>query len=313
MDRPMIVALSLGIVALGGCRKALTESSASGVIQKWVDSQAGGTVSTFAGALTGQIGRELPQRWMAAGVQRLLKEGYLQEKTAIVTYPNFSGQFSGTHVEEVDIGAVVRDMLILQSSGQPPQISGTYQQCKQSGPCSTVSVNGVVQKQGQTQLAVDPNREEPLAPRFPRLLHLSLARGNPDALLGTFEIGYPTIANLNQSASVPFRVTGRAGPDIQQNLYVYTWTDKLPKDAFNGAMLKLGRLVLQSCDHLLLGSETTATASCKTQVKLTNAAEVIFGSRPTEQPLLASFGKQPDGTWIGTGVNYSAPPYNIFQ
>jgi hypothetical protein len=27
----------------------------------------------------------------------------------------------------------------------------------------------------------------------------------------------------------------------------------------------------------------------------------------------ASFGKQPDGTWVGTGINYGAPQYNIFQ
>ena len=103
------------------------------------------------------------------------------------------------------------------------------------------------------------------------------------------------------------------GSDFQQNVYIYTWTDKLPKDTFTGQILKLGHMVVDSCDHLLLGTETTATATCKTHVKLTRAAEVIFGSAPTTNTVQASFGKKPDGTWTGTQIGGAALQYNIFQ
>ena len=78
-------------------------------------------------------------------------------------------------------------------------------------------------------------------------------------------------------------------------------------------MLNLGHLAVESCEHLQLASETTATASCKTHVRLTGAAEAIFGNRRTDQLMEASFGRQPDGTWIGTSIKYTAPPYSLSQ
>jgi hypothetical protein len=104
-----------------------------------------------------------------------------------------------------------------------------------------------------------------------------------------------------------------AGVDVQQEVYVYNWTDKLPKDTVNGATLKLGRLMVDKCESLLLSSETAATASCKTHVQLTSAAEAILGQRPTDQSMGAFFGKQPDGVWVCTRVSYSPPQYNILQ
>jgi hypothetical protein len=82
----MIVALLLTTVALAGCSKALTESSAPGVVQKWIDSQNGGgvLVSTFSGELTEQVGTEMINRWSVPDVQRLIKQGYLEEKTVSV-------------------------------------------------------------------------------------------------------------------------------------------------------------------------------------------------------------------------------------
>lgn len=116
-------------------------------------------------------------------------------------------------------------------------------------------------------------------------------------------------------SSVPFLAQGRAtGSEILQNLYVYTWTDKLPKDVVvNGNALKLGHLVVDSCSQLLLDSETAAKAVCKTHVELTKPAEVIFGSGSTEQSMQAVFGKQPDGNWVTTRVSYSPPQYVINQ
>jgi hypothetical protein len=128
-----------------------------------------------------------------------------------------------------------------------------------------------------------------------------LVRGNPDVIQ----------ANVN-GTTIQFegRVTG---PDLQQSVYIYRWTNKLSKDTLSGSWLKLGRLVVESCDHLLLGTETTATVTCKTHVKLTKDAEAIFGSRSTDQSMGATFGKQPDGTWIGTQITYRPPTYDISQ
>jgi hypothetical protein len=332
MNRLTTVTLSVAVIALAGCSKALTESSASGVIQKWIDSQAGGVVSTFAGALTSQIGVEQPQHWTVAGVQRAIKEGYLQERTVTVTYPNFSGEFtSGIYPLPGQSSAAGTDLVVMTmrtTSERPPRVSGFFKICRWNdipqGPynsCQTGNVNGIASKTGggasnlsltvtaengfttleQAKLPVPPL--SPLPPQLQRNIpfQASMVRADPDVVNAVIN-------------GIPVVLRGHAtGQDVRQDVYSYNWTDKLPKDSINGAMLRLGHLVVESCGHLLLGSETVASASCKTHVKLTSAAESIFGSRPTDQTMQASFGKQPDGTWVGTGINYSAPQYNIFQ
>lgn len=303
MNRLSMTILCLSLMVLAGCSKALTGSSASGVIQKWVDSQNGGVVTTFAGGLTNQIGAEMPNPWSAVGVQRLITQGYLEEKKLSVFYPNLSGQYND--IRESPMGLAVlqyQDTYDLRtvSSTSPPHVEGSFKTCVMNN-CDTGSVNGAVQRNGPSSLTMSFNRS----------LVVTLQRGQPDALVGT----YNNPANPLGQPSFPIRAN-RAGPnppDIQQNVYFYNWTTKLPRDTFSGPMLKLGHLAVDSCEHLLLTSETAATASCKSHVKLTNAAEVVFGSRPTDQVIQASFGKQPDGTWIGTSVGYSPPQYNIFQ
>ena len=74
---------------------------------------------------------------------------------------------------------------------------------------------------------------------------------------------------------------------------------------------KMGHVVIDSCDHLLLEGETFATANCKLHVELTDAGKAALGDagkaalggRPPEGTVSASFGKQPDGTWIITRVD----------
>lgn len=325
MNRPLIVTVALSAVLLAGCSKALTESSASGVIQKWVDAQEGGIVNTSAGGLMSQMGTEMPNPWAAVGVRRLIKDGYIEEKTSTISYPNFSGEFSGTHLAVT--GSVFLDTFTLQAStDRPPRVTGTFKVCFPKthdtfyGSCVWGSINGTIQKNGTGPSRFSLHGEAEWHPRddaemnanplqfrtdLPGLRDFpfaaTLVRGNPDKITGTY-------------GDSPIQLQGRVtGPDIQQEVYTYNWSGKLPKDTFNGQFLRLGHLVVDSCDHLLLVSETVANASCKTHVKLTSGGESIFGNRPTDQVMQAFFGKQPDGTWVGTRVNYSPPQYEMNQ
>ena len=300
----------------GGCSKALTDSSATGVIQKWIDSQDGGVVTIPAGSLTGQIGTEMPQHWTAPGALRLLKEGYLQERTAPVTYPNLSGSFSGRRgFKPGEIYGGWNDTLILNtSSGRPPSFSGFFHTCYTYDPkgffnpkdnCWGGQVNGTLQKNGAgvSYATLRVTQYSPYVGMLPNTafpFNILLARGNPDVIRGSM-------------ATDALEMQGHAsGPDIQQDVYVYSWTPKLPKDVVSGTGLKLGHLIVDKCDHLLLRSETAATASCKVHPKVGDAAAAIFGSGATDGMLQASFGKQPDGAWIGTGIVYSAPQDNLY-
>jgi hypothetical protein len=306
MNRFLIVALLLSTITVGGCSKALTESSASGVIQKWIDSQNGGVVSTSAGDLTRQIGVEMINAWSIPSVQRLTRQGYLEEKIVSVSYPNFSGQYSGVFHQVNMFSVVVSEPTVVTidiqtvSNTRPPHVEGQFKAC--DGPdCNVASVSGSVRRGGTSalMLAFPSGRKE---------FEVALDPGPTDAMVGHYDAsgwGHESYLRANHVGPNP--------SDVRQEVYVYRWTKKLPNDTFSGEMLNLGHLVVESCDHLLLASETTATASCKTHVKLMSAAEASFGSGPTDQVMQASFGKQPDGTWIGTSISYSAPSYKISQ
>jgi len=61
---------------------------------------------------------------------------------------------------------------------------------------------------------------------------------------------------------------------------------------------ELGRAVVDSCDHLLLQTETIATANCKVHVELTDAGKSHFRMELNGATGSTSFGKTPDGTWV---------------
>jgi hypothetical protein len=298
------VAITLLCMALCGCSKALTESSAVGMVQSFVDLKDGGWTQTSLEILPILMASEQQQQLKQVAVQRAIKNGYLQEKTIPVTYPNFSGQFTGHRSY-----GWTETLTLTTTPGRPPVARGSLTSChageyaSQPPFCLSGQISGTVQRNGvgasefivaYTGFVVGLGFD----PKIPIRL-MNLVRGNTDVIQGVI---------LNESV----RFEGHAtGPDLQQDVYGYSWAGKLPKDALNGAMLKLGHLVVDSCDHLLLGSETSATATCKTHVNLTEAAKGIFGTRSTEQPLQASFGKKPNGTWVATQINYAPPPYDI--
>ncbi len=304
MTRGILVALCFGIMIVGGCSRALTESSASGVIQKWIDSQNGGIVGTSAEALTKLIGPEMIVRLQVPDVQRLLKEGYLEEKTVALSYPNFSGQYSGVFRKVNMFSVLVSEPTVITidiqtlSNTTPPHVEGQFKAC--DGPdCEVASLSGSVQRVGPSNLILAfPNRRKEFT--------VTLERGPTDAIVGHYDA-----TGWGRESHLRVNHVGPSPSDVQQEGYAYRWTNKLPSDTFNGAQLILGHLVVDSCENLLLASETTATASCKTHVRLTAGAVAIFGTGSTERPVEATFGKQPDGTWIGTGVQYTAPSYSL--
>jgi hypothetical protein len=64
---------------------------------------------------------------------------------------------------------------------------------------------------------------------------------------------------------------------------------------------KIGHIVVDSCDHLLLTTETVATAQCKVHMNFTKEGAAKFGNNQSSAIIPARFGKQPDGKWVGTG------------
>jgi hypothetical protein len=244
--------------------------------------------------------------WSGPEVRRLIKEGYLEEKTVAVSYPNFSGQYRGVFRKQYRFGSqpavVIIDIQTI-SNTRPPHVEGQFKTCEEREPCEVASVSGSVRRSGMSTLTLTFP-----AGRDSKKFEVALERGQTDAMVAHYEA-----AMFAGQTHLRANHVGPNPSDIQQDVYVYQWTNNLPRDTFNGERLILGHLVVDSCEHLLLASETAATASCKTHIKLTGGAEAIFASRSTEQSMKASFGKQPDGTWVGTGVEYTAPPYSLSQ
>lgn len=304
------------------CSKALTESSAVGIIQKSIDAKDNGMTTTSVIALTSLIS-EQPLRLQQTSIQRLVKEGYLEEKTVQVSYPNFSGHFTSHRgfPPGQQYGGWIDDLQIAVSPGHPPLANGTFRTCQAYDPnlffahdsCVSGNLNGPVQRSANSQFGVTVNSigGSSLDLNSVITLRVSLVRGNPDIIQGTLQA--PNNPLFGTPAPQPIRLEGHvAGEDISQEVYVYSWTNKLPKDMIVGGSLRLGNLVVDSCEHLLLSTETAATATCKTHVKLSKEAAAIFGETSTERPLQASFGKQPNATWVGTDFRYTPPTY-IFQ
>ena len=293
MNRLFATGLWIGIAALCGCSKALTESSAVKVAQQFVDTQNGGTVSTDIRQLTSLLVSEQLQPLQQPGIQRLVKEGFIEEKKIMLPFPNFAGLFIGPYENNI-----IYTFHFQTVAANPPRIEGYYNDCL-GGACWGGFLNGVVQRIGPSTVTLTQQGGD----RIVRTLTASLTRGQPDVIAGT-------LGNITLGGQAGIRLEGHViGPDIPTAVYIYSWTDKLSKDAITIVMFKLGHLVVDSCEHLLLGTETSATATCKTHINLTKEATVVFGNRPTEQSLQASFGKKPDGDWIGTQVNYSPPQY----
>jgi hypothetical protein len=308
-----VIVLSLGVLLVCGCSQTLNNSRAAKLAQSYIDSQNGGTVQTSIGGLTNQLGLEMSAPLQAVGIQRLIQAGYIEERKMTVAYPNFSGHFSGGH--DAPLVGRTQDTLELQAvaATKPPQVQGSFKICESPYSCVDGSVNGVIQKNGPSDLTLSYQTRDMLS-RAPvtvnTTLSVSLSRGASDVLSGVYLWGKENMFVGAQRSA--FRVTGRVvGPDIQQEVFVYSWTGKLPKGTVDGAALKLGHLIIDSCEQLLLNSETSAGATCKTQVTLTREAEMVFGSSPTDQPMGVTFGKQPDGTWVVTSVRYTPPPYRL--
>jgi hypothetical protein len=299
----------LGILAVTGCGKSLTESSAVKLVQRNLDLEAGGIVSTQINALTSQIGVALAEPSRLAAIERLLKEGYLQQKAVAVVLPNISGTFIRTkatiHLNGLD-HTFQESFELHMTTERPPVIEGSFRQCEvETSSCDIWSIKGVSQSKS-ADLTLSPESSSHGANIPAKSMTVSLVRGQPDELL------YEANSRGIVIGDAQLRAIGHATePDIQQQWFIYGWTRKLPKDALNGPLLKLGHLVTDSCDNLVLVSETAATAVCKTHLKLTKDAEIIFGNRATNIPLLALFRKKPDGTWSATHSEYRLPAFAI--
>ena len=92
--------LSVGLLTLAACSKKLDDASAVELTQSFVDAQGGRAVTTAAADLTNRLDSELPEALQMPGMRRLISRGWIEERKSVVSYPNFSGKFSGvTHVD----------------------------------------------------------------------------------------------------------------------------------------------------------------------------------------------------------------------
>lgn len=305
LKRIRLVSLLLGVLALTGCSKKLDESRAVKLAQTFVDSQNGGIVTTSASELTSQLDSEILEPLQMPGMRRLINKGWIEERKIQVPYPNFSGKFSGTLGNPSEAAFAVKYTFEFQTTGasKPPRVQGSYKDCIQVTMCWGGSIDGIVRRNGPSTLTLRQAIRGPSDNPKERTLVASLVRGQPDVIDGSLIEGGP---------GRPLRLEGQTtGPDIQQEAFTYIRTGSFPKDILDGSSLRLGHLEIDSCTGLLLGSETTARARCLAHVKLSSEAGVFLEGADTKGPLKVTFGKQPDGGWVATSVEYYAPQYSL--
>lgn len=220
MNRTSMFTLVLTTIALSGCSKALTESSASGVIQKWVDAQGGGTVNVSAGELTNRLGTEMPSTWSAAGVQRLIKQGYIEEKTVSVAYPNLSGHYTATREERIGFSLnVFVDTFDLQTNSgtRPPRVEGSFRSCFFSDCTVGGPVSGVVSRNGPSTLTLSFQGKDLATDRILNYSHtlvVALERGQMSTLVGRYTDNLVS----PQASAIRANRLGPSPPDIQQKI-----------------------------------------------------------------------------------------------
>ena len=303
--RLIIVTSLFAVLALSGCSSALTEASAAKAIQGYIDTQQNGIVMTSIIFLTGQLGTQHTERSSVPAIQRLMKQGMVEEITGTAVYPDLSGTYRGT-VGGYYRGNITYTVKLHTTPANPPEVEGEYQDCLFGRSCWDGTVSGVVEQRAASTLTLRQISRRPTDTATVRSLVVSLTRGTngEDMLVGALREG---------ETSNPIELRGRAGAQLERKIYVYKWTDKFPKEALQPPDLQLGHLVVDGCDHLLLATEISATATCQSHIVLTDVAKAIWGEKSTKETLQASFGRQPNGKWIGTKISYSPPSYEINQ
>jgi hypothetical protein len=300
-----IVALSLVVAVLSGCRRTFDESRAVKLTQAVIDAKKDPVVVSIA-PIAGTMNREFTDPTIPAELQRPVQGGLIQQRRTLLKYPNLSGHFLGKYFDTPDVTIQIPHEAILAlqlvSNSKPPRIEGTSEMCSLTydfGPpprtnrtCGTWHVSGVLNANGPTDLteSTEPNTH----------IILTLTRGNPDVLTGVIRTQY---------YSRPVRFEGKAGgPDLEQPIYTYDWSDKLPKDALISAyQVNAGHLIVDVCGQLLLQGDTSATATCSGHADMLSAVKMILGDSVRTIQVHAVYGKRPDGEWVGTAASYAAP------
>jgi len=299
-----MIALS-ALTVTSGCSKKLTQSRAVKLTQEVIDKSKGGVIVSIA-PVTAVLAQEFSDAAapVPPAILPLVQAGLIRRRTIPLKYPNIAGQYTGTYTSVFNKPLEAKLVVTLQDGSAPPRVQGTFETCAvwvetevHNGPithrnCGTNNVSGVLNANGATNLIFTVNALEP-----PTNMQLTLTRGNPDDLSGRVHSG---------STDLPVKLQGHSGPDIQQSMYMYEWSDKLPKDALvSGYTVNGGRLIVDTCDQLLLQDETKATAICSGHLEPTGAVKTILGDGFKTISIRATYGKQPDGEWVGTAANHS--------
>jgi hypothetical protein len=91
---------------------------------------------------------------------------------------------------------------------------------------------------------------------------------------------------------------------ISVPMFSYSFTPKAKVQVVNGSdQSSMGRIIVTGVDSLLLATDTVATAKFKWKFDYSEIGQVITLSKQPEKLGEVQFGKQPDGTWIITGIN----------
>ena len=309
---------AIGLMAACGDSKVLTAERAKALAQARLDMTNQGGVVVNVGTLTSQLNTRTLQtpEQLLPSMKRLLDHGYIEQKSYKIIYPDLSGTYTGGWAyPQFSRGIGIRVTLSTDQS-RPPNVTGSYTaECgefdrgalKRRFDCGTGSLAGSLGRQPPYILNPSNHRAFSVWPEelgsF-SLMSITLQLGSSDdTLAGYFQ--------LISGVQNPLLLTGKnSHRNIEQDEYSYNWSQTFPQTFMNGpSMLNLGHGVIDSCDNLLLGSETSASCVVKWHVDLDTPRSALMGPNRVEGTVSATFGKQPDGTWIITSLDLPATPY----
>jgi hypothetical protein len=314
------IAFGTILLMLSGCgSKTLTESRARSLVQARMDLAAKATgqdgllVDPYE--LTATLNNRYPQKLTSVGMRRVVGDGYIEEQTPKAIYPDLTGNFHGQWVYPwLSSVSFIVDITV-NSQNRPPMITANYtgrcggsQLVPTMQNCQTGSCQGLQPEHGVISLSCSTTFNSGTTTN---VVGLDL---NPQAdqnrITGNFRLQYATVVTPNVT---PMSLEGAFNrKTIEQEQYVYVWSKKFPADLlFANRFIRLDDAAVDSCENLLLQTETTASCTCKWHSNLSKPLTSMYGKNRLDGTIQATFGKQPDGNWMVTNVNHDIEKYDV--
>jgi hypothetical protein len=286
--------------SLGGCNshKELTESSAKDMLQERLDQEPNRANFTIDG-LTKKLFKPTTIDYRGAPaskddapglIHRFIDAGFVTQQSFGRDYVDFSGNYEGDVIYPTLTHHLLMTLYMRQGSSQ---IRGQVVSTVKDRQSVFAITSGNALPDGSISLTFV---FRPPLYYGPYIYKLSTANGQ--AILNG-----PEPAQENRAASLVNSKPLNAAK-ITVPMYSYAMTSKAPvKVVGESDQVSLGKIVVTNVDSLLLETETMATANFKWKIDLNEIGDVIAQSKPQGKVGEVRFQKQPDGTWVITGIN----------